>query len=48
MTIKQREKMDRKFRRRSKAFKWVQRNISYRLGVILIEWNDDRWSRSYC
>jgi hypothetical protein len=47
MTVVEMEKAERKFKRRSKAFKWIRRHISKRIGRWLIDWNYDQWAMLY-
>ena len=47
MTIGELEKLEAKFKRRSKAFKWIRRHVSKRIGRWLIDWNDTEWSKIY-
>lgn len=47
MTVIEVQKAERKFKRRSKAFKWIRRHISKRIGRLLIDWNYDKWSEIY-
>lgn len=47
MTVEEMERLEGKFKRRSKAFKWIRRHISKRIGRLLIDWNYDKWAEIY-
>ena len=47
MTVKEKAKLENKFKRKSKAFKWIRKHVSKSIGEKLIDWNDDKWSEIY-
>lgn len=46
-TVKEREKMDRRFKRMSKVCKWIKRNVSKSVGDALLDRVYDLWDGSY-
>lgn len=47
MTVREREKLDRRFRLISKIAKYTRRHISTKLANMIQEWNDCRWEESF-
>ena len=42
-TVKEVEKQERVFKRRSIYFKWIRKHINHRLGDFLVSKNYDMW-----
>ena len=47
MTILEREKIDKKYKRRSTFYKWIRKYINYDLGMMLVLRNWDNWDNTY-
>lgn len=46
-TIAEIDRINKRFRRISKFGKWVSKHISKKLGMAIIDWNDERWFNAY-
>ena len=47
MTITERERIDKRFKKASKVGKWVRKHINEKLGDIIVDCVRDLWSKSY-